>query len=668
MPESISQVSPNRQPVISAVSPTGSETLSRTQTAWDLTRRLVLRDQVHVMKRDAYGQLSENSYPGRFRVGPVAPTMPWCIDLADESGLFRLLCFDFDGKAGGVVDPDLMEQAGDDCDALSEILTGLGIAHVVCESSGTGGRHLWVGLAGLPADDMKTLARAAQANYPLTLDFGLLMNSRTGAVRPPLSPHRDGSYSSVLRGDTDALLSPSTTTDEISALTAALTERMPAPRRADSTPEGVVDLSHRGHRRLSAAGAAHMATLGGGSNPSKTGFLCLLSAANAGWTLRDVEHAAKTAPGMEHYRTRNIGNGKRRRRSADEATRRLERQWAKAVSWAAVQRPLPSPTEPRDLTELAEIIDAVSDLLDRFRVNPGRWGATEAASNDQSILSAIAYLTLQTSKPIVAASIRDLALMTGLGRTTAARSLQALTEAGFVALETPATDANAAEWRLQKNRFSTAPGTVRSQPLDNPRPRGEIFSTRAVLISRLETQLTDQRHDLFTRTGLGHLAGKLYALLRQHPELTRDDAAKRLGVGPRYVTKILSRLRLFKLIVKSGDGWRQSKLDLRTKAAEILGVAGILVDRARNYKIERETWIWWLTEFDRMHTKPQKRPRRRHVTARPIFEAAERPGERSWPTYPRDSDGTANHKDARYLISVGALEPEARWKYLGDAA
>ncbi|WP_231556527.1 hypothetical protein, partial [Cryobacterium sp. MLB-32] len=38
--------------------------------AWDLSRRLSPRDQVRVMKRDAYGRLDENSYPVIFRVGP----------------------------------------------------------------------------------------------------------------------------------------------------------------------------------------------------------------------------------------------------------------------------------------------------------------------------------------------------------------------------------------------------------------------------------------------------------------------------------------------------------------------------------------------------------------------------------------------------------------------
>jgi hypothetical protein len=70
--------------------------------------------------------------------------------------------------------------------------------------------------------------------------------------------------------------------------------------------------------------------------------MCLLAAAIAGWALGDVEHAARTAPGMEHYRTKNAGRGGRRARSASEARERLERQWAKAQQFAVVQRPLPA--------------------------------------------------------------------------------------------------------------------------------------------------------------------------------------------------------------------------------------------------------------------------------------------------------------------------------------
>jgi DNA-binding IscR family transcriptional regulator len=629
-------------------------------SAWEITRRLSPRDHVRVMKRDAYGRLDENSYPSAHRVGPHSPTTPWAMYLADASGTFRVLCFDFDGKDKHGVDAELMEQAHDQCDALSSILTTLAIAHVVCQSSGTGGRHIWVALRnGAPAAQVAAVATSARANFG-TLDHGMLHNSRTGAARPPLSPHRDGSRSTVLHGSLDTLTTPSTTVADLAALAAVLEQLQPAPRAADSAPSGPVDARHQAHRTLSRAGTAHMATIDGGSNPSWTGFMCLLAAANAGWTLRDVEHAAKTAPGMEHYRTKNTGRGGRRQRSAAEARARLERQWDKAQQYAAVQRPLPAEREPRDLTELTAIVADVDDLLNRFRVSPGRWGRSESALSQRTILTALAYLTLQTGKRVVAASIRDLALMGGLGRTTASDALRALSEAGFAERVTTSDGGNAAEWRLTPN-FSTAPRTVRSQPLNNPRPPTELFTVRAELIATLEHQLTDQRHDLFTRGGLGHLAGKVYAMLRQFPALTIDTAARILGVSPRHTATILSRLRHHKLIVKHPEGWARAKRDLRDLAARALGVAGALLDRAERYRAERDVWAWWQAELATMTTTPRHRPRRPHVSSRTFELVDERPGERSWPRYPRAADGRGDHREARYWSTNGMLAPGSLW-------
>ena len=634
--------------------------------AWELTRRISPRDRVRVMKRDAYGRLDENSYPSFHRVAPKAPTTPWCIRLADDAGLFRLLCFDFDGKDKHGVDAELMERAVDEADALAAILDELSIAYVLCQSSGTGGRHIWIAVpGGAPADVVASLARAARANYR-TLDHGMLLNVREGAARPPLSPHRDGSSSTIIRGTLDVLTASRIVPDELIDLARVLDERKPALRAAESAPSGPVDRSHRSHRRLTAAGAAHMATIDGGSNPSWTGFMCLLAAANAGWSLADVEHAARTAPGMEHYRTKNTGRGTRRRRSPAEARERLERQWAKAQQYAAVQRPLPAAREPRDLTELDAIVRDVDDLLTRFRVAPGRWGRTEAALSERSTLTALAYLTLQTGKRVVAASIRDLALMVGLGRTTAADALQRLARDGYVQKVTTTDGGNAAEWRLTLT-LSTTSGTVRSQPLDNPRPPADLFNARAVQVAQLEDELTDSRHDLFTRAGLGHLAGKLYAALRQHPALTVETASRILGTGIRHTTRILSRLRRHRLIVKHREGWARAKRDLRDQAARILGVAGTLLNRAERYRAEREVWTWWQAELTTMNASPRTRPRRRDASSRPLFEA-DRPGERIWPRYPRSADRRADHQGARQLVAAGALSPESRWQYLGDAA
>jgi DNA-binding IscR family transcriptional regulator len=626
-------------------------------SAWELTRHLSPRDQVRAMIRDAYGRLDSNSYPRLHPLGPDAPTTPWAIRLADAGGRYRLLCFDFDGKDSTGVVPELMEQAQDQAAVLSRTLDELAIPHVLCRSSGAGGRHVWIAVVGgADAAQVGALAIVARANFS-TLDHGMLRNPAEGAARPPLSPHRDGTSSRVLAGDLTALLAPSTTTADLDSLTALLTDRMPAARAADSTPSGPVDTRHQAHRPLSKAGTAHMATIGGGGNPSWTGFMCLLAAANAGWTLTDVQHAARTAPGMEHYRTKNTGRGTRKARTTQEATERLERQWAKALQYPH--------REPQDLTELQAIVADVDAILTSFRVTPGRWGRSEADASRRSILTALTYLTLQTGKRTIAASIRDLALMTGLGRTTAADALRVLADAGFITRVFPTDGGNAAEWRVTW-RLSTDEGAVRSQPLHNPAAPAELFAHRAELVSVLEHELIDQRHDLFTRGGLGHLAGRVYATLGQHAALTVDSAARLLGVSTRHTATILSRLRRHRLVKIHDNGWARSARDLRDAAARTLDVLGYLQDRARRYRAEREVWAWWNAELTTMHTNPRSRPRRPAASSRPLF-AAPSPGERVWPRYPRTRT-FADHRSARRLVLDGALNPEARWQYLGEAA
>ena len=55
----------------------------------------------------------------------------------------------------------------------------------------------------------------------------------------------------------------------------------------------------------------------------------------------------------------------------------------------------------------------------------------------------------------------------------------------------------------------------------------ELFTLRTALVRSIEDQLADGLHNLFTRKGLGHLAGHVYALLRGQVSLTIDFAARR---------------------------------------------------------------------------------------------------------------------------------------------
>jgi DNA-binding MarR family transcriptional regulator len=651
------------------------------RTSWNVTRRLSPRVHVQKMKRDVYGRLDVHNYPLKHPLGHAEPTTPWMMNLADVDHVFWALCFDFDGKILGAPNAELMEQAADQCAALSTLLHELSIQHVVCESSGTGGRHLWITLReGASPAEVAAVAMPAGVIYS-RLDFGMLKNPATGAARPPLSPHRDGSYSRVLHGDLDHLVNAVTTPADLAALAERLEAHKPALVTQESAPSGAVNTAYRpdrgmsrtrDRRSLSEAGAAHMATVDGGRDPSWTGFVCLLSAAAAGWSFADVENAVQSAPGLEHFRTKRTDSGRRRPRNAAETHKRLALQWEAALKRVALQRPLPQRSHlvddesPEDLTVLETIVSNVEGILERFRVNPGRWGASEATSNQQTILRVIAYLSLHTGKAAVAASIRDVGPMAGLGRTTADAGLKALAKAGYVERVSLAEDGNAAEWQLT-SKFSTASRTVRSQPLTSARPPAALFNARAVLLAQLETELTDQRHDLFSRRGLGHLAGKLFALLREHAAVTVDSAAKLLGVSSRHTATILGRLRVHKLIVTHRDGWAMSKRDLRDQAAAKLGLTGTLAARVESYRVEREVWAWWLAELITMKTPPGLRPRRPHFSSRPLFGAPS-PGERVWPRYPRDGQNRAQHTVARQLVANGNLNPESRWQYLGHAA
>ena len=156
--------------------------------------------------------------------------------------------------------------------------------------------------------------------------------------------------------------------------------------------------------------------------------------------------------------------------------------------------------------------------------------------------------------------------------------------------------------------------------------------------------------------------------MAQHPALTIDTAARLLGVSTRHTATIFSRLRAHRLIVKHVEGWARAKRDLRDRVARLVGVAGLLLDRANRYRAEREVWDWWQAEVATMNTAPRRRSKRVAVLSRPLFRDVKAPGERVWPRYPRSSDQRGDHRSARELVDLGVLKPENRWRYLGDTA
>lgn len=614
-----------------------------------MTRAIATRRYVNVMIPEADGIIRSNSYPRKYPVNtPNPPATPWTIDLTDDTGLFHFAAFDLDAKRA-----EDHEQAAEDLGVLVRILRAEHLPHLVCRSSPTGGFHVWVPLAGAGKDLMTQLATAARAVLP-SLDHGLLCNDRTGAVRPPLSPHARGGVSEIMEGDVDELRTAAATTGDVLRVIAALRELRPAVDPAGSRPTGPVDQAHRTHRALPAWGADHMATIGGGADPSRTGYLCLLAAAVAGWNLSDVEHAARTAPGMEHYRTRNNPAGGRTQRPTGESAARLRRQWAKAQERAATYRYAPEERTERDLAELRGIVAAAEGLLSAFRVSPGRWARTEADFHDATILTGLAWLTLRSGARDVAAPLRSLAAITGVPSTTVDRALRRLREAGWVARVRVADGPDAAVWRLSE-QFST--GDVHVGPLhdSNARPPAELFDARAALLRDIEDRLDAGRHDVFTRAGLGHTARRTYEALTTAP---RDEHSvnDRAGLTAGRIRAALSRLRRHALATLTADGWRRRLRDHRARLARALGIQGILGRREQQYSNEREQWAWWNAETARQAGRRTNRPGYATPQAVMFRLTDDYGGPEAWPAYPRDADGRANHLDAMRCIRAGALQ------------
>lgn len=623
--------------------------------AWDFTQTIATRWYVNVMIPEADGVVRSNSYPAKHRVGlPWPPKAPWTIDLTDDTGLFRFAVFDLDAKT------DAQRAAAvEDLGVLVRVLRKAGVAHVVCKSSPgpTGGFHVWLPLVDVELSTMEQLADAARAALPGSLDWGLLKNARTGAIRPPLSPHARGGFSEVMHGadDLDVLRTGTVTTQDLERVIDELRALRPTVEPSRQEPTGPVDRCHQAHRELPPWGQAHMATVGGGADPSRTGYLCLLAAAVAGWTLTDVEHAARTAPGMEHYRTRNNPTGGRRTpRVPAEAASRLRRQWDKAQDRAATYRHAPSERPERDLSELHGIITTVERMTTAFRVSPGRWTHTEADLHDSTILTAIAWLSLRSGARDVAAPLRSLAGVTGIPSTTVDRSLRRLKATGWIIRVREADGADGAVWRVSE-KFSTSGEQVGPLHDMTARPPAQLFDARAALLDDLENRLEAGRHDVFTRAGLGPTARRVYEALTRHG-VDNDQVSNRAGMAPSRTRAALARLKRHALATLTRDGWRRRAHDHRPRLARALGVDGTLRRREHQYAHEREQWAWWNAEILRRAGRGSRR--RTAATPQPVMFhlTDDRGGPDTWPEYPRDATGLANHLHAMRYVRAGALQ------------
>ena len=654
---------------------------------------------VRVAGVDAAGAVA-NVYDRRARLDAPAPAAPWAVHLADAAGGFRLLGFDLDAHR-----PGQRDAAAADVERLVQLLAQVGIAHVVCASGPSGGRHVWVGLDHrAPPGQVASLARLARHALP-TLDIAPLANPATGCLRPPLSPHRDGGVSVVLAGDLATLTTPSTSPGQVGALHAALAALVePATAtaaaggvdgEAASGGAGAVALDEHGHPHLSGprralppASAAAAATCG--SDASATMFSVLLGAARARWRQGEVAALAEHAPGLEHLRTIRSDNGTSRRarpaHGGHSGAAVLTRQWARAVATVAASASLggDDPTFDARAGAVAEVVRAV---LQRAEANPTRWAAGGGPA-DWRTLQVLAQLAAQAVTVEVEVASRRLGDLAGFSHESARHALGRLAADGWIACVRPAAGRAAPVWTFPPPAPSTAgasPGLpqVDTRPPIPPSPTGPDpapgvgAAERRALLSAITAVVDRFAHDAFTHAGLGLAAGNLYARVSSRA-VPINDLVKITGASRRVATTIIEPLADHGLLASDGARWwrpetGQDRVDRREAVAAALPdartrygahpVAGTMARRAGAHLLDQAVWDWWCAEI-----AWRKAPRRTSAKRRPghgQLSLMATDGARVYGPFPTKTNGHDDHGAARAILASEQAAQAAHAAALG---
>lgn len=655
--------------------------------AWALSAAISPRAVVRAPARGGDGQLSA-TYHRAPRLDRPAPGVPWALHLTDAAGAFRLLGFDLDAHR-----PGQRAAAAADAGHLAGVLDGVGIAHVVCASGPSGGRHVWVALDhGADAGQVASLARLAAHVLP-TLDTSPLCNAATGCLRPPGSPHRDGGASTVIAGDVAVLAAPSTSAEQVRALhgaLAALVQQAGLSEPAAMVALGVV-LDEGGHphlpgtRRALSAGAAAAAARCG-PDASATAFAVLTGAARARWRHGDVATVLADAPGLEHLRTTSSPAGRIPRPAYGPASPAavLARQWARAVA-AVATSPQTAGADPTFDARAGQIAALVAAVRDAAAACPARW-AHGGGPADWRALEVLSLITLQAVAPQVDVALRRLGELCGFSYECARTALERLAADGWVRCVRPAAGRRAATWAITHPMTAAVEAVVEAvvptaaalargaqpeltqavpRPSTTPSCSTPVASAptievgvaeRTALLSVITTTVTSFAHDVFTHRALGLSAGNLYAATSATRATPTADLVKITGAARDDATATLERLADHGLLVSDGaTWWRPTGADRRDAVAATLPdnasgpVTGTLARRAESHRLDQQTFDWWCAE--RAWQQAPRRPGAKRRPMRGQLALVAEEGARVYGPFPRRPNGTPNFTQARDTLA-----------------
>jgi hypothetical protein len=622
----------------------GAHAVTRDELFGVFTAALSPRRRIRV---DATGAHSYHDHP----LPEHAPTVPHALYLTDAHLRYRLVVLDLDSARHG---PDAVQ---DDLRRVRRWLAEAGIDHVVAQSGSPGGRHVWIGTPeGASASLVAQLALALARLLP-TLDHGVLVNPRTGAVRPPGALHRAGGASALDpeahgRGGvvTAAAARQAADTLRRGASIAALeylVVSLPHPGHvepaapADADARVIVDehgmpcLAGTRHALSAATQSQLRAPLPIDADASGRLWSVLLGAAVARHRYADVlgwlDDATITA--VEHARSqRHTDSGRRIDRPVSEQHALMRRQWERAVTTASRLPSSESATTDDIDTRAADVVDTVAAVLAEAAAIPWRW-ASAAGPADLAVLQALCLMCLRACRIEVDLDVRRWAELAGHSRSTVSRApprLSAEDDSGrrWLHRVAPSDGSHAARWRLlwtdpgdsavdsSGTQGKPAPAVLQAVVKAKGGPAGGLTArglislvtevtvldkrgsmsqvARTDLLSQLTEALEHTRNDVWAfGKGLGHHAARAAWEVRQGAT-DPHQVATRTGCSSHRTEGYLQALR--------GTGLLLGQCRLRwtgrtEQAARRLGVAGLAARRAHEHTVDRELHAWWRDEL-----------------------------------------------------------------------
>ena len=436
-----------------------------------------------------------------------------------------LLCLDVDGLEHHVW-----------ADRVAQQVRARGCATVRAASGRPDHAHLWINApVGWSMEDLRTLV----------LDCGAPSSQkRTNATRPPLSRHRLGGYGQ--------LLDPSSVDEAVRRL-AQRPLLLDLPEKAVRLlRNGDVDGHYRDRRgRLSRE--------------------YMIQALISWWIQADLSFDSLLS---EMRNPVNVAGVKVREKGTDNGRDWLLRKWDEVRTFVR-----DNPRRPSSELE-AERLQAVLRTVD-----VGAW-AGRTGSTDRAVYAALAGICAEhLGRPVVRASHRRLAELTGYTRKTVSRSLDRLRKAGLLTVDVEPVGLAATGWRLH-------PETQAYDPSKYSLLRGD----REVTTGVNRVTFTGSRPDAFrTRHGLTAGAWQTFITMPAGTWIKTSQLRDLRPQGPTLATLRTHLVRLHSAGFVDRDlshkqSWKRSVQANFERYAHFMGTAGATERQREHNEAEREAW------------------------------------------------------------------------------